>query len=97
MRRRAPVSGQNISEMCIHRAALVNVWAIRTVSSVRRIRPPTRLVVEVTNIGSQTAIEYRSKFTMQGGFLEDQYGQHDALLQLQYDYGTMTMIAGVLE
>ncbi len=55
----------NISETCIRGAALVNVWAIRTVRSVRRIA--SRLVVKVTNveIGSQTAIKYRPKFPTQ--------------------------------
>ncbi len=49
----------NVGETCIRWAALVNNWAIQTVRSVRRIG--SRLVVEVTNIGSQTAIKYRSK------------------------------------
>ena len=49
----------NVGETCIRWAALVNNWAIQTVRSVRRIG--SRLVVEVTNIGSQTAIKYSSK------------------------------------
>lgn len=53
----------SIGETCIRWAALVNGCAIWTVSGVRRIG--SRLVVEMTSIGSQTAIKYRSKFPTQ--------------------------------